>query len=753
MIDLANLNPHQRMVLLDVILHVSGVRSLEGNIDHTVDQPNPESQLFITADPSMHRVCVVNRTRSFTYRDIRLWTNMSRDANILEERFMALKAIIDDTHLPHVDALRGLLPIVWTVINLVCLKVKVVSQHKQDTTSVQMLWRSSVHGRGRLTQVVRAPHFEIDHGCVTMYVLHPSFSSVLTHAIMRDRVAVVNSLAPLGVHFDYLEDPRIIGINMVFDMFSMTDGPSGLLSPRTEERLRASSDDVTCCVCLVAAPLSQITFVDECGHSFCNGCAAICSQFHMTHASSTTTNMPCPAEGCPVFLRKDELYQLVTPEDFETLTFNEVKVSLGDRLVECPKCSTAFERDEVAMQMELHKVETHFETNEGLLVDGIVLDKVLAMDRARYRFRCATCNAEFCSSCGGSPYHLGHVCRDPSEQQLTCRFCHSIISFHSAGIMNNAAVNGSAPGTYPNVCKDDECLMRAKIACNRTLSCGHRCGGVAMEPCIPCLDPKCVERRAAASPSASVSRQTNEDFCIICYIETLDAAPCVQLHCGHVFHFYCLESRLEKRWPTARITFRFMTCLICNAFMECEALNKLLTPLKALKAEVEKRSLERMRMDGKLQSDAITSPTSRHYNNPLSYASENYSYYLCSKCNKPFFGGMRRCGDGAQDNEGALVGDRDNIICGGCASSAGSCPKHGTQYIEYKCKYCCSLAVWFCWGTTHFCDTCHNPPRKSAKYACEGPGKCPLGGTHAPNGTECSLGCAMCRIETTCAST
>lgn len=28
-------------------------------------------------------------------------------------------------------------------------------------------------------------------------------------------------------------------------------------------------------------------------------------------------------------------------------------------------------------------------------------------------------------------------------------------------------------------------------------------------------------------------------------------------------------------------------------------------------------------------------------------------------------------------------------------------------------------------------------------YQCAGPGKCPLGGTHKPNGEECSLGCAM----------
>jgi hypothetical protein len=36
------------------------------------------------------------------------------------------------------------------------------------------------------------------------------------------------------------------------------------------------------------------------------------------------------------------------------------------------------------------------------------------------------------------------------------------------------------------------------------------------------------------------------------------------------------------------------------------------------------------------------------------------------------------------------------------------CPKHGTDFLEYKCRYCCSVAVFFCFGTTHFCNACHD---------------------------------------------
>lgn len=50
------------------------------------------------------------------------------------------------------------------------------------------------------------------------------------------------------------------------------------------------------------------------------------------------------------------------------------------------------------------------------------------------------------------------------------------------------------------------------------------------------------------------------------------------------------------------------------------------------------------------------------------------------------------------------------LLCAACSPPAGAdaslanCPTHGTDFIQYKCKYCTNVACWFCWGTTHFCD-------------------------------------------------
>ena len=56
--------------------------------------------------------------------------------------------------------------------------------------------------------------------------------------------------------------------------------------------------------------------------------------------------------------------------------------------------------------------------------------------------------------------------------------------------------------------------------------------------------------------------------------------------------------------------------------------------------------------------------------------------------------------------------DPSELVCGSCSNPGEvvTCNKHGDDYLEYKCRYCCSVAVWFCFGTTHFCHPCHTRP-------------------------------------------
>ncbi|XP_023247722.1 E3 ubiquitin-protein ligase MYCBP2-like [Copidosoma floridanum] len=78
---------------------------------------------------------------------------------------------------------------------------------------------------------------------------------------------------------------------------------------------------------------------------------------------------------------------------------------------------------------------------------------------------------------------------------------------------------------------------------------------------------------------------------------------------------------------------------------------------------------------------------------------------------------------------------------------------------QNKCRYCCSVAIFFCFGTTHFCKPCHDDfqrvthiPKNELPSCPAGPRakqlggeECPLYVKHPPTGEEFALGCGICR--------
>ncbi|XP_069614194.1 E3 ubiquitin-protein ligase MYCBP2 isoform X15 [Ranitomeya imitator] len=324
-----------------------------------------------------------------------------------------------------------------------------------------------------------------------------------------------------------------------------------------------------------------------------------------------------------------------------------------------------------------------------------------------------------------------------SSSSETCRFCGSR--------------NGTELSAVGSVCSDADCQEYAKSACGKTHPCGHPCGGVKNEDhCLPCLH--------GCDKSATSLKQDADDMCMVCFTEALSAAPAIQLDCSHVFHLQCCRRVLENRWLGPRITFGFMSCPICKNKINHSVLKDLLDPIRDLYEDVRRKALMRLEYEGLHKSDAITTPGVRYYNDPASYAMNRYAYYVCYKCKKAYFGGEARC-----DAEAGQGDDYDprELICGACSdvSRAQMCPKHGTDFLEYKCRYCCSVAVFFCFGTTHFCNACHDDFQRMTSILKEelphcpaGPkGKqlegteCPLHVVHPPTGEEFALGCGVCR--------
>lgn len=101
-----------------------------------------------------------------------------------------------------------------------------------------------------------------------------------------------------------------------------------------------------------------------------------------------------------------------------------------------------------------------------------------------------------------------------------------------------------------------------------------------------------------------------------------------------------------------------------------------------------------------------------------------HSYYFLIWL-KAYYGGEARCD--AELGSGDF--DPAELVCGACSdvSRAQMCPKHGTDFLEYKCRYCCSVAVFFCFGTTHFCNACHDDFQRVTNIAKHELPSCPAG--------------------------
>lgn len=306
---------------------------------------------------------------------------------------------------------------------------------------------------------------------------------------------------------------------------------------------------------------------------------------------------------------------------------------------------------------------------------------------------------------------------------------------------------GGGAGLSGQVCTGEDCQEKKAHSCNKVLPCGHVCCGIKGESeCLPCLETDCPSK----DPKCD-----KDEYCGICYTEGLGAAPCIKLKCSHVFHKACVLQKITKKWPGSRITFGFLNCPLCKVVMEHSSLEAQLAPLLQLRDDIRGKAQQRLAVEGMSNDPQVVDPNSPYYKQPVEYAMAKFAYYPCFKCNLPYFGGQRRCEEANQEN--AETFDASHLVCGSCADNgSGECKKHGKDFIEWKCKFCCNISSWFCWGTTHFCKSCHDKQvagdyvtKKpiSALPKCPGAKECPFQGKHPEAGSEWCAGCALCRYS------
>mmetsp|Transcript_24731 Transcript_24731/g.38840 ORF Transcript_24731/g.38840 Transcript_24731/m.38840 type:complete len:435 (+) Transcript_24731:337-1641(+) len=422
-------------------------------------------------------------------------------------------------------------------------------------------------------------------------------------------------------------------------------------------------------------------------------------------------------EGCEVQFAEVDLRAFLEPAKVQRVLDQMLEdlITNDPKFIRCPNkdCGNVIERDTKSPE----KLPRH-------APDGTLLSRLHARHMQTSRFRCGSCEKDFCAGCRSIPYHTGMTCEEAkaAAAAVPCRFCAAPLP------------SGSRSG---DICGSQECRAHRSAACEVVhRHCKHPCLGVFGESkCPPCLTCEGLDT----------------EFCNICWVEELRAAPCVKLACGHTFHLHCIKKRIDNKWPTARISFSFCKCPLCSAWIDHPELTSSLKKATKLRNRVEGAALQRYRLEhseAKQKSD----------DDLREAAIKKYNYYQCVKCQRPYFGGLAACGAGIEDNNEGGNANQEELMCGGCSASASgikaaSCPKHQERYIEFKCRFCCKIATFFCFGTTHFCEDCHkkwvmgansNPTQLVKPCTCKTP--------HAKNGvsrnSEHCFGCSLCRIET-----
>ena len=479
---------------------------------------------------------------------------------------------------------------------------------------------------------------------------------------------------------------------------------------------KAKIASLGCIRCAVVG--SALLVVEGCKefHPLCEPCLRFVTLFWMANSPTNTHLLQCTHAHCTQEIAPDLVRSVLSAAEFNKYldAANAVLLnhSSSGKMVTCPnsKCRAVMEFiPTMTMKGKEDKkaepTDEHFRQN---------------------RLRCWTCQGNFCVACNEMPYHVGFTCVDRATflKARHCLYCTTVIT-------SNTAV----------ICDQFDCLAKLEMACPARLTCGHRCFGIREEVThLPCVHHDC-------NPLLN-SKLT--DFCNICWVEELGQAPLIQLACGHLFHSTCASAKLKKKWPGLRITFGFLSCSICNAEMMHPWLTDLKTPWLVLKQVILTRSMQRLRVENRLKDPKLMDSSSRYFENPEKYALDLYAYYECFKCQQPYFGGLRDC----EQNSVAEDRPQSEFICFNCSPLINThCHlKEHAEYHVWKCRFCCSTAIWFCFGTTHFCEPCHlrayEIMRNTSFPVCQGPALCPLRTIHPPNGStpdrEHSLGCALC---------
>jgi hypothetical protein len=208
-------------------------------------------------------------------------------------------------------------------------------------------------------------------------------------------------------------------------------------------------------------------------------------------------------------------------------------------------------------------------------------------------------------------------------------------------------------------------------------------------------------------------------LCPIC----LEEKVLLELNCAHAFCLRCLLHQLASRWNGVGISFNYLQCGICRQQIGHRKLQVPMVANLAFKEKVETMALNKCAQDGLSVAapGVLATPETMR-----AQAMSQIATYMCNTCYEPFCGGRIEC---ARQQELSA----DEMICSPCEwighqgeARDQRCMLHGHSSAIYKCDFCCSIAIYRCFGNTNFCERCHNQANSNIYYPCPGASSCSL---------------------------
>lgn len=234
----------------------------------------------------------------------------------------------------------------------------------------------------------------------------------------------------------------------------------------------------------------------------------------------------------------------------------------------------------------------------------------------------------------------------------------------------------------------------------------------------------CVGRKESAAPlSVSLTHDCDEDevLCPLCFCEVEEDG--LTLDCGHSFHLECVEAWV-KNWEAFKSKGEHI--VFTNAY--CPSGCKHLVRHSALPCSQKFGSL--FSTVSSMKSELLATQYS-------SKTEDELLFYLCARCEKPFFGGEKVC---FRMLTFEPVKEPSELVCDDCLPF--SCPTHGKAFVQYTCRYCCNPATERSFGTRYLCSRCNARWEKVEPEVlpCV-KADCPFAGNHP------DPGCLLCLLH------